>query len=484
MDLPRGTRNPKNGEAKTTERCKDSDSRMKKVLYCTSSHQIGLTSLLTDQACSLVRYAPERFLFVSGEKEQLPGLFEKLRQSGAHYAAIDGFDDHSNFFELAEKLNSLVEEFQPDIIHVQTNWQLAIAVYAKYRHWHSYSLFYTLHGYRHNYAFRSVFALTVIGVSLSLFVDKVYVSSTFLKNKFRLLKNKIEILFLGVDEEFFGQATSLPPLIEKGMIFPGEFRPGKNQSMIIRAVKQYIDTTGDRSVTLYLPGAGKKLEACKELARSLGVEKNVVFPGFVDRRQLLALYQRCHCAIVPTNSETFGLSIVEPFVLGRVVISRKVGIAGDILLNAYNGFLFDTEAELVEKLLLIFGDERLMHQVAQRTSEGREAFRWENITRQYLQSVDDSIHLRLPSVRRRPDDRKRVMIIWTTFLPYHLARIKHLKQRLDAIGYTLTAVEVASHDGLYPFGEGSGRNTIDYVSCFMHTLVQSVECTEDIQYGP
>ncbi len=442
---------------------------MKKIIYCTSSYQIGLTSLLTDQACSLVRYAPERFLFVSGEKEQHPGLFEKLRNAGAHYTIINGFDEHSKFFELVNQISSLVKEFRPDIIHVQTNWQLAVAVYAKYRYGNSYSLYYTLHGYRHNYAFRSVFALYLISLSLSLFVDKVYVSSTFLKNKFKWLKNKIEILFLGVDEEFFSHATPLPSLKEKKIIFPGEFRAGKNQAMLIQAVKHYIEKTRDTSITLYLPGAGEKLATCKALVRDLEIETNVIFPGFLNREQLLALYQKCHCAVVPTNNETFGLSIVEPFVLARVVISRKVGIAGDILLNAYNGFLFDTEVELAGILVSVFGDERLMHQVARRTGEGREVFRWKNITHQYLRSIDEDVRLRLPSAQPRPYGRRRVVIIWTRFLPYHVARIKHLKKRLDEIGCTLTAVEVASHDGLYPFGENSGNNAIDYVSCFMHT---------------
>ena len=56
-------------------------------------------------------------------------------------------------------------------------------------------------------------------------------------------------------------------------------------------------------------------------------------------------------------------------------------------------------------------------------------------------------------IQHRPIYPQRVMIIWTKFLPYHIARIKHLKKRLDEIGCALTAVEVASQDELYPFGK-------------------------------
>ena len=450
----------------------------RKVIYFASSYRIGLTALLTEQACAIVKEAPDRFLFVSGEKEQLPGLHEKLRMSGARCAVLEGLDDHIHFLKLVKDFCTLVKDFQPSVVHVQTNWQLAIAVWSKYRYRESYSLAYMLHGYRHNYALRSVFARFIIGLSLSLFVDKVYISSTFLRDRFKMLRKKTEILFLGVDEAFFEGSTPLPPLQEKGLIFPGEFRTGKNQEVLIHALRDYIDQTKDVSVKLTLPGRGKNLDSCKALAATLGIEKNVDFPGFVDRAQLLALYQRCHCAIIPTNIETFGLSIVEPFVLGRVVISRKVGIAGDLLIHAYNGFLFDTKAELVEILLNVFSDERLLRQVAAKTLEERDLFRWSNITRQYLRSVDNVYERGKVSPTLVPSRPQRVMIMWTTFLPYHVARIAHLKKRLDQIGYRLIAVEVASNDALYPFSDGSSAALIDYVSCFTKTSYRSLKARQ------
>ncbi|MGA9407678.1 MAG: glycosyltransferase, partial [Bacteroidota bacterium] len=113
--------------------------------------------------------------------------------------------------------------------------------------------------------------------------------------------------------------------------------------------------------------------------------------------------------------------------------------------------------------------ERVLHLVAQKTREKRDLFRWENITRQYLQSIDDSVHVGTVVIQHQPIYPQRVMIIWTKFLPYHIARIKHLKKRLDEIGCALTAVEVASQDELYPFGKNFEDNAIDYISCFTHT---------------
>ena len=62
------------------------------------------------------------------------------------------------------------------------------------------------------------------------------------------------------------------------MIFAGEFRAGKNQRFI-SAVKQYIGKTGDTSVKLYLPGAGKKLEGMHDTRDKARNRKERCFSG-------------------------------------------------------------------------------------------------------------------------------------------------------------------------------------------------------------
>ena len=56
--------------------------------------------------------------------------------------------------------------------------------------------------------------------------------------------------------------------------------------------------------------------------------------------------------------------------------------------------------------------------------------------------------------------------MWTKFLPYHQARIRHLRERLLAIDWHLTAIEVASRDALYPFPENIPYHKDDYICLF------------------
>ena len=64
--------------------------------------------------------------------------------------------------------------------------------------------------------------------------------SGYLRKKFKLLSYKIELLPLGVSTSFF--SGNYCPLPQNGlqMIFPAQFRHGKNQDIIIRAFAEHI----------------------------------------------------------------------------------------------------------------------------------------------------------------------------------------------------------------------------------------------------
>lgn len=329
------------------------------------------------------------FLFISGEKEQFTGLFDKLDRHHVNYLKIIGLDDHKDILRLVSDFKNHVEKFKPDVVHVHTNWQLMIVVIVRYLCRKKYSVVYELHGYRHNYRLRSIMARYLIGGALYLFANKVISTSSFLKRKFGFLGKKNELLFYGVDENYFVQYDPIENNDKRRLIFPGEFRKGKNQELLIHVLREYIDQTGDKTVELYLPGRGERLEACKALCKELELESNVFFPGFLNRDEMLQYYLMCQFAVIPTNYETFGLCISEPYVLGRVVISRRVGVAEDIITHGVNGFLFNTEEDLLEIVVKYLSDKDRCALVSKNAFKARDIFRWDNINQKYLALVEN-----------------------------------------------------------------------------------------------
>lgn len=360
---------------------------MKKIICFCSSHRIGLTDQLVELATAYLGTGALDCVFLAGEREQHPGLREKLRARGGDLRVLTGLDEHRAAGRLVRELAEVLRVFQPDIVSVHTNWQFALAVLAAMRCRRRPRLVYTIHGYRHNHPVRSLVARAAIGTALRLFAWRVIAPSSFLARRFQVVGNRVRVIPLGESDLFFREPS--PPDFSHPLrlIFAGEFRTGKNQDLLIRAFGKFVAASGNRSAELVLPGAGARREGCRSLARQLGLERRVIFPGYLDREQIVGWYLRCQCAVVPTNVETFGHCIVEPLVLGRAVLSRRVGIAEDCIRHRENGFLFDTEEELVRLLLGLDSARDELARTAERALACRDQFRWDTIVRRHLAEV-------------------------------------------------------------------------------------------------
>ena len=76
------------------------------------------------------------------------------------------------------------------------------------------------------------------------------------------------------------------------MIYPAQFRVGKNQDIVIRAFAEYRNMTRDMNSILILPGNGELLQKMKDLCKDLGCEQQVLFPGYCSKREILEYYKK------------------------------------------------------------------------------------------------------------------------------------------------------------------------------------------------
>ena len=361
---------------------------MDKVLFFISDYIIGQSSLTTNQMISIHESSLD-VIAVSSEREQEEGLIERTNKTGADVRRIKDLDEHANFVKLSKKIAEIIREEDIYCIHVQNNWQMMLVVFAKFVLLRRFNLkiLYTLHAFRHNSPIKSVIARIMIGSMLLLFATKVICMCTYLKNKFRFLGKKIVVLPLGIDNEYF--YSEQPTLPQKGLqlVFPAQFRKGKNQDLIIRAFAKHIKAYDDQVSHLYLPGMGELRGYMQSLTKELGISDRVSFPGFCTKQEVLQLYLKCNIGIVASNSETFGQAIVEPFVLGRCVVSTHVGIADDILKDGENGFFFSTEKDLVNIFGSLYNSPQLIAKSGEINFEKRTMFSWKSVTEHYVDMI-------------------------------------------------------------------------------------------------
>ena len=68
------------------------------------------------------------------------------------------------------------------------------------------------------------------------------------------------MLPLGVDEKFFEGSYQPLSIDNLRLIYPAQFRIGKNQDVVIRAFAEYRNATHDMDSILILPGDGELLQ--------------------------------------------------------------------------------------------------------------------------------------------------------------------------------------------------------------------------------
>lgn len=98
------------------------------LLFC-SDYGIGLTQLLTEQAIELSREKSIELFCISSEKEQEPGLHQKLKAAvGERITIIDSMDEHRNFRRLSVAIGKIIEEKESltSMFKTTGNWHLCL----------------------------------------------------------------------------------------------------------------------------------------------------------------------------------------------------------------------------------------------------------------------------------------------------------------------------------------------------------------------
>ena len=142
------------------------------------------------------------------------------------------------------------------------------------------------------------------------------------------------------------------------LIYAAEFSKRKSQSVIIRAMECLPG-----KVVLVLAGEGALREECQELARKLGLEDRVVFPGQV--RDIPAWYAAADAAVSASRSEGLPSNIMEAMYAGLPVAASDVKGHTDLITDGATGLLYPygDEAACAEQIILLMNSEQLRREL-------------------------------------------------------------------------------------------------------------------------
>lgn len=122
----------------------------------------------------------------------------------------------------------------------------------------------------------------------------------------------------------FRQARQLPA---RFILYLGTLEPRKNLPLLIRAYAQWRQQAApaEQAVKLILAGGkGWYYDEIFQLVTHLGLQVDVLFPGFIPDAELADWYRAAELFVYPSLFEGFGLPVLEAMACGAPVICSAI----------------------------------------------------------------------------------------------------------------------------------------------------------------
>ncbi len=126
--------------------------------------------------------------------------------------------------------------------------------------------------------------------------------------------------------------------------------PRKGQGTLLNAlpgvVKEFPDVivifVGNGSITKEMIGGRSTiLDSLKNLSVENGVERHVIFTGYISEADLKGALEASEVVVQPSHMEAFGLTVTQAMSFGRPVIGTNVGGIKVQVSDGETGFLFE-----------------------------------------------------------------------------------------------------------------------------------------------
>lgn len=248
-------------------------------------------------------------------------------------------------------------------------------------------------------------ARTKIKTMLSFAIGKsdklIAVSSSIKKDICEIFKcpaDKARVIYSGFDKRLSEKSNLSRAEVlkrysigedEKYMLFLGTIEPLKNITRLLEAFaifkKRFEQESEKFNYKLVMAGKRGWLAAeYKQLAKDLGIEKDVIFTGYIIGDDLTPLFAQADFFVMPSLYEGFGTTVLEAFATGTPAILSNISsipeIAGDAakLVNP-----LDTK-EIAEAMFQFSQDEDLKNSYRVKGKIQVEKFNWEKCARETM----------------------------------------------------------------------------------------------------
>lgn len=208
---------------------------------------------------------------------------------------------------------------------------------------------------------------------------------------------KVVTIYSGVDPEHLrprdpAQAASL---VRDRYGLQGEFilyvgtltLPQKNLLRLLEAF-QLVRERGFRGKLLMAGAMGKDSRLIPERVAELGLEHEVLLPGYVDDDDLPYLYSAARVFCFPSLYEGLGMPVLEAMACGCPVVTSNVSSLPEVAGDAARLVDPHDPRAIAEALMEILSSDQVRRELIGKGLERARQFSWERAARQLLEVIN------------------------------------------------------------------------------------------------
>ncbi|KPV44205.1 glycosyl transferase [Acidiplasma aeolicum] len=282
---------------------------------------------------------------------------EKNIRNESYYTGFDGIKFH-DFNEKIKYYNEMVvDQFDPetDIIHCHDWITFEAGIELKERY--NKPLVITVHSTeidRSGNFFPQKYIMDIERRGIK-YADRIIAVSEYTQKMIIKYYNadpkKIYVVHNGIDNTFINMPQKSYDLYRNVLYF-GRITTQKGPRFFLNAAYRVIKKFPDIKFTF--AGTGDQEPEMRRITGELGINKNVIFRGFVSFNEQIYYYKNSDVFLLPAVSEPFGMSVIEAMSTGTpAIISYTTGV-GEALHNVFRSDYWDTEllSEYIISMLL------------------------------------------------------------------------------------------------------------------------------------
>jgi len=217
------------------------------------------------------------------------------------------------------------------------------------------------------------------------------------------IDKEVEVLPTGIELERFNEGNIKKEDIEKiktdlglkptDFVFSYVGRTSKEKSINV-IIDAFIDTFKDNeNVKLLIVGGGPILEDLMDVADKNGIKNNIIFTDLVPWELVPAYYHVSDVFINASKTETQGLTYVEALASGTPALVQKDEVIEDVVIDNYNGYIFDGIDDLKIKMKSIYENKDELLKLKDNCYNSIKKYSKEQFSKEILNIYDKAIKL-------------------------------------------------------------------------------------------